>query len=226
MAEAWPKAVVFDLDGTLIDSVGEIADALNEALRRSDLATFSDDEVRLMIGGGSKVLIERTLAARERSRDTELARQLHGDFIGVYQKASIGRTTIYPHALELLDELATRGLKLAICTNKPAGITEDVLVKLGLRGAFSAVVAGTDALPKKPNPAMLLAALSALGVYPDEAVMIGDSGADVGAAEAAGIPVIAVTYGYTRTPPAELGANLLIDRLEEVVAAFEKLRPV
>jgi phosphoglycolate phosphatase len=126
----------------------------------------------------------------------------------------------------LLDELATRGLKLAICTNKPAGITEDVLVKLGLRGAFSAVVAGTDALPKKPNPAMLLAALSALGVYPDEAVMIGDSGADVGAAEAAGIPVIAVTYGYTRTPPAELGANLLIDRLEEVVAAFEKLRPV
>src|SRR5690606_36596363 len=102
----------------------------------------------------------------------------------VYRTASVARTVVYRHGRELLAGLSGAGIKLAICTNKPAGIAEDVLAKLGLRTSFQAVVGGTDALPKKPHPAMLAAVLSKLGVAPERAVMIGDSSADVGAARA------------------------------------------
>src|SRR5690606_9110428 len=144
------------------------------------LEPFSDAEVRLMVGGGARVLVERVLNVRELSGDAALAQRLYANFMEVYQTASVARTTVYDNGRELLGELRRQGIKLAICTNKPAGITEDVLAKLDLRGSFEVVVGGTDSLPKKPHPAMLLAALSALGVDPDYAVMIGDSAADVG----------------------------------------------
>lgn len=224
MTERWPRAVVFDLDGTLIDSAGDIADALNEALRRSGVAPFSEAEIRLMVGGGARVLVERVLAARGREVDTALAQRLYADFLDAYQSASVARTVVYDHGREVLAELAAREVKLAICTNKPQGITEDVLAKLGLRACFQSVVGATDALPRKPHPDMLLAAINAVGARRDESVMIGDSNADVGAARAAGLPVIAVSFGYTRTPAHELGADLVIDSLADVMTSLERLR--
>ena len=224
MAERWPGAVVFDLDGTLIDSAGDIADALNTALRQSGLEPFSDAEVRLMVGGGARVLVERVLNVRELSGDAALAQRLYANFMEVYQTASVARTTVYDNGRELLGELRRQGIKLAICTNKPAGITEDVLAKLDLRGSFEVVVGGTDSRPKKPHPAMLLAALSALGVDPDYAVMIGDSAADVGAARAANVPVVVVSHGYSPTPANELGADLVIGSLADVPAALRQLK--
>lgn len=223
VTEGWPRAVVFDLDGTLIDSAGDIAGALNAALEMSRLAPFSEAEVRLMVGGGARVLIERALTARAAATDSALAERLHGDFLAVYRSASVARTVVYDHGRALLGELAQRGIKRAICTNKPLAITEDVLAKLDLRTSFEAVVGATDELPKKPHPAMLHAAIGALGVEPQHCVMIGDSGADVGAARAAGVPVIAVSFGYSRVPPHALGADLLIDSLAEVVPAVRQL---
>lgn len=225
MAERrWPRAVIFDLDGTLIDSVGDITDALNAALRRSALAPFSESEVRLMVGGGARVLIERALAQRGAETNLGLAQQLYADFIASYSSAPVARTVVYDHGRELLAELADQGIKLAICTNKPKKITDDILVKLGLRESFQAVVGGTEALPNKPHPAMLLTALEELEVSPFESVMVGDSSADVGAARAAGLPVIAVSFGYSRTAPRELGADMIIDTLEHLLPAFEHLR--
>jgi len=221
VAELWPQAVVFDLDGTLIDSAGDIADALNAALERSRLAPFSEAEVRLMVGGGARVLIERALAVRD--ADAELAERLHADFLEVYRTAAVSRTVIYEHGQQLLAELGELGIKRAICTNKPQGITEDVLGKLGLRSHFEAVIGASDSLPKKPDPAMLRAALGALGVAPRGAVMIGDSGADVVAAHAANVPVIAVSFGYTRVPPQDLGADLVIDSLADALPAIRHL---
>ena len=223
MAEGWPRAVVFDLDGTLIDSVGDIADALNAGLERCALAAIPDEQVRLMIGGGARVLVERVLASVDRSADAALTQRLHDYFLDAYASGSVARTTIYPHARELLEDLASRSVKLAICTNKPARITQDVLVKLGLRDRFLSVVGGSDDLPKKPHAAMLLAALDAVGASSGEAVMIGDSAADVGAARAAGVPVVAVSYGYTRVPPRDLGADMLIENLTEVMPALDHL---
>lgn len=223
MAERWPEAVVFDLDGTLIDSAGDIADALNFALRQAQLEPFPEDEVRLMVGGGARVLVERALTARELAGDTALAQRVYAAFIEVYQTASVARTTVYEFGRELLLDLRRLGVKLAICTNKPAGITEDVLAKLGLRTSFEAVVGGTEALPKKPHPAMLLAALTSLGVDPDRAVMVGDSSADVGAARACKVSVVVVGHGYSRVPAHELGADLVVESLANVPGALRKL---
>lgn len=224
VTDRWPEAVVFDLDGTLIDSAGDITDALNLALRQTDLEPFSEAEVRLMVGGGSRVLIDRALKARGRGDDDSLAQRLHEVFFEIYLTASVARTKVYDHGRTMLDELRRSGIKLAICTNKPASITESVLSKLGLRNCFDAVVGGTDELPKKPDPAMLLAALSELGVAADRAVMIGDSSADVGAARAAGLPVIAVSFGYSRIPAHELGADLVVDSLAEIADAIQALK--
>ena len=220
----WPEAVVFDLDGTLIDSVGDIADALNVAMQLSGMAMFSDAEVGAMIGGGARVLVGRVLAARGITEDATLAERLHRDFIAVYQSASVARTTVFDHARELIDEFGAKGIKLAICTNKPASITEDVLAKLDLRRQFQAVVGATDALPKKPDPAMLVAALDMVGVAADRAVMVGDSIADLGAARAAGVPVVLLSHGYTRVPVHELGADAVIDTLADVIPVIETLQ--
>lgn len=225
MGDRWPHAVVFDLDGTLIDSAGDIADALNAALSGSQLPAFSDKEVRRMVGGGARVLIERALSARTGAADAALAQRLHDDFMTVYAGASIARTTVYDHARELLSELALAGIRVGVCTNKPAGITEDVLVKLELRTSFQAVVGGSDELPKKPHPAMLEAALRALGVDASQAVMVGDSAADIGAARGAGVPVIAVGFGYSRVPARELGADRVVAGLREVGEALRSLSP-
>lgn len=223
MTERWPEAVVFDLDGTLIDSVGDIADALNAALTKSGMTPFTETEVRLMVGAGARVLIQRALDARGVAGDTALAQQLYADFLETYRTASVARTTVFDYARGLLADLRQQGVKLAICTNKPQGITEDVLAKLELRQFFQAVVGATDALPRKPNPDMLLAALAALGADPSEAVMVGDSSNDVGTARAASVPVVAVSFGYTRTPAHELGADIVVDSLSEVIGAFREL---
>ena len=224
MADRWPEAVVFDLDGTLIDSVGDIADALNVAMQRAGMSMFSDSEVGAMIGGGARVLIGRVLAARGIADNAALGERLHRDFIAVYQSASVARTTVFDHARELIDELGGKGIKLAICTNKPASITEDVLAKLDLRRQFQAVIGATDALAKKPDPAMLIASLDMLGVPVDRAVMIGDSIADVGAARAAGVPVVLLSHGYTRVPVHELGADAVIDTLAHVMPTIAALQ--
>ena len=223
MTEPWPEAIVFDLDGTLIDSAGDIADALNGALRQSGLEPFSEAEVRLMVGGGARVLVERALSARRQSENTALAQQLYAAFMEIYQTASVDRTTVFDDARELLERLRRQGVKLAICTNKPDGITKEVLAKLGMQDSFEAVIGGTEALPNKPNPDMLLAALTALGVDRNRAVMVGDSTADVGAARGADVPVIVVSHGYSKTPAHELGADLVINSLSELSDALGKL---
>jgi phosphoglycolate phosphatase len=223
VSERWPEAVVFDLDGTLIDSVGDITDALNGALLKTGLEPFSEAEVRLMVGGGARVLVERVLNARNLSESVALAQQLYAAFMEIYQSGSVARTSVFDNARELLEALRRQGIKCAICTNKPAHITNDVLAKLGMRDSFEVVVGGTEALPKKPHPAMLLAALAALGVDRSRAVMVGDSMADVGAARAADVPVIVVSHGYSKTPADELGADLVINSLSELSDALCKL---
>lgn len=115
-------------------------------------------------------------------------------------------------------------MALGICTNKPAAITARVLDELDLTRWFGAIVGETVDRPRKPHAAMLMATLEGLGVPPASAVMIGDSAADVGAAKAAGVPVIAVSFGYAAIPPRELGADLVIDHLSELPGALTALR--
>jgi phosphoglycolate phosphatase len=218
----WPKAAVFDLDGTLIDSIGDIADALNATLAARGLPALPQDRIKQMVGAGVPELVRRGLAAHgvEPGEIEPFVREL----IALYSAQPAARTRLYDGGAELLASLAARGMKLGICTNKPQAITEQVLSELGIASYFEAVVGVRPDVPVKPDPAMLRTALDALGVAAPDAVMIGDSASDVGVARALGVPVIVVRSGYGQDAPQDLGADMLIDTLGEAEAAIDALR--
>ena len=223
-ARRWlPRAVVFDLDGTLIDSAGDIADVLNGCLVDEAIAPFDEPAVVTMIGGGAKMLVERALDRLGRGQDTVLLDRVFDKFARRYEALGAGRSVAFPGATDVLARLKADGVGLAICTNKPEDITRRVLDQLDLTRWFGAIIGESPRLPRKPEPDMLLAALSGLGATPTDAVMVGDSAADIGTAKAAGVRSVAVTFGYTTIPPRELGADAVIERFDELYAALARI---
>lgn len=213
------KAIIFDLDGTLVDSARDLQDATNILLAEEGLQPISLDEVKSMIGDGVAKLVERAIAAT----GGDLARlpALVGRFLKIYEANASRYTEAYPGVPDTLEGLKRLGLPLAVVTNKPYAATIDILEVLGLRAFFGAVVGG-DTLPeRKPHPAPILMALDRLGVSPEEALMVGDNYHDVQAAHAAGVRAFAVTYGYSHGPHAELGAERLIDAMPELLPIVE-----
>ena len=218
----WPKAIVFDLDGTLIDSVPDIAAALNRATEKHGIQPFTTDEVREMVGGGVPQLVQRALVARGLPIDG--LKPLVQDFIGFYSADLTTRTKVYDGARELLDRLRGEGRALGICTNKHHGLTFAILDKLDLAQYFGSIVGERDGHKRKPDAAPLLEVVSALGASPETALMVGDSETDIACARNAKIPVVAVTFGYARVAPEALGADALISSLAELPQRFAKLR--
>lgn len=218
-------AVVFDLDGTLIHSVPDLTACFNLLLAEEGGRPLDDGEVRLMVGDGVETLIQRGFAtaaprpARAAEVDSLVAR-----FMAFYEASPARYTRCYPGAMDMLTGLRAKGCRLGICTNKPHRATVEVLELLGLSGFFSGVVGAERTSPIKPDPRPLLATLDAMGAEKARAVMVGDSPVDIALARNAGIPVIAVNYGYTRVPPTELGADILIDHLNELPAALARLK--
>ncbi len=218
----WPRAVVFDLDGTLIDSIGDIADALNATMATRGLPALPEPRIKQMVGAGVPELVRRGLSAHGVA-DGDMASCI-AEMMQRYTARPAARTRLFDGGQELLDRLEARGVKLAICTNKPQAITELILQQLGVATRFGAIIGESPARPRKPDPAMLHAVLDALGVAAFDAVMIGDSASDVGTARAMGVPVVIVRSGYGREAPDELGADILIDTLHETEQAIADLR--
>lgn len=213
------KAIIFDLDGTLVDSARDLQDAANALLTEQGLRTISLDELKAMVGDGVVKLVERALTAT--GGDLSRLPVLAARFLEIYAADAARHTEAYPGVPETLEGLRRLGLSLAVVTNKPYAATIDILETLGLRGFFGAVVGG-DTLPeRKPHPAPILAALERLGVAPEAALMVGDNYHDVQAARAAGTRAVAVTYGYSHKPHAELGADRLIDAMPELLPVVE-----
>ncbi len=184
------RAVVFDLDGTLIDSAPDIRAALNRLLAKHGLAGLTAAQVRTMIGDGAKVLVTRAFAAYQRSAGTaELA-----DFLADYVANAIVETAPYPGIVAALTALRDAGHPMAVCTNKPAAASRGILAALGLESFFSAVIGGDSTPFRKPDPRHLQAALEALHAH--TAVMVGDHENDMAAANGLGIPGIFVSWGY------------------------------
>lgn len=217
----WPLAIVFDLDGTLIDSAADIADALNYALGVRNLAPFPLAQVKEMVGGGIPKLVERALRAHGVANIELLP--LAADFIRYYRDHLTVHTTLYDGAAELLATLKGEGRRLGLCTNKQHELTVQIVQQLGIETYFSAVSGEREGYPRKPDPEPLLGVLEALGASPQDAVMVGDSGADVECAKAAGAMPILVRFGYSRVAPEELGASAVIDRLLDLPQCLEKL---
>lgn len=213
------NAILFDLDGTLVDSARDLQEAVNVLLAGEGRKALSLDDVKAMVGDGVAKLVERALIATggPHPDDSVLVRR----FLDIYEANASRHTRAYPGVYEVLEELHRRGIHLGIVTNKPSVATIDILDALGLRSFFAAVVAG-DTLPeRKPHPGPLLHALKDLRVPPSEALMVGDNYHDVQAARGAGMRVVAVTYGYSHKPHAELGADALITAMPGLISILE-----
>ena len=215
--------IVFDLDGTLVDSAPDLAEALNRLLGENGLPEVTPDSVRSMVGEGAARMIARSFAAAGRAMGDEPPDGLRRRFLAHYADCLADSTRPFPGAVAALETLAAAGRRLAVCTNKSEATSRTLLDRLGLSRFFGAVVGGDSLAVHKPDPRHLTAAILRAGGTPERAAMVGDSIVDVEAARAAAVPVVAVSFGYTRIPPAQLGADALIGSFDELVPALDRL---
>jgi phosphoglycolate phosphatase len=213
------KAIIFDLDGTLVDSARDLQDATNVVLAEEGLRSVGLEEIKSMIGDGVAKLLERAVAAT--GGDPKRLPVLLPHFLATYEANASRHTAAYAGVPETLAGLRRLGLKLALVTNKPAVATVEILDALGLRAFFEVVIGGDTLAERKPHPAPVLLALKGLGVGPEAAIMIGDNYHDVQAARGAGVRAFAVTYGYSHRPHAELGAERLIENMADLLPVIE-----
>jgi phosphoglycolate phosphatase len=216
------EAVLFDLDGTLLDTAADIGSALSCALAEQQLPRLSETEVRRLIGRGVPVLIERVVARLAAAGESADAARLlerfrfHYASICAHEEA---RTRAYPGVSAGLEALHTLGLKLAVVTNKPRELTVELLTRLRLARWITAVVGGGCGLLPKPHPEPLLRACDELRVRPPHALMVGDSQTDVLAARAAGLAVVCVPYGYNEgADPRTLPCDAFVETIGELPA--------
>ena len=215
-----PRIAVFDLDGTLVDSAPDIHAALDRLVTAEGRPPFTRAEVTGMIGDGVRVLIERAAAAR----DLPFSEALLAAFTADYTARAAEATVLFPGIAAALDRLATRGWRMAVCTNKPAAATAALLAALGLEGRFAAVGGGDSFPVRKPDPGHLLGTLAAAGGDPARAVMIGDHRNDVLAARGAGLPCLFAGWGYGPPAMAE-GAAAVAPSPEALPSLLDELVP-
>jgi len=216
------KTLVFDLDGTLIDSAPDIANALNKLLADYNLTSLSLAEVRDMIGDGAWNLVRRGFDAKNIPMPDEID-NLVQRFLDHYGKALAVDTTLFPGVIETLEKLKKAGHKLSVCTNKPHAPTMALLKEFNLDHFMDGVVGG-DSLPfKKPDGRHITMFLDDMDSAVKNAIMVGDSQNDVYAARDAGIPVIFMTFGYTRVSAADLKADATRDHFNDIPATLDNL---
>lgn len=209
-----PSLVVFDLDGTLIDSAPDMHRAVNRTLADLGCAPLSLTDIRTMVGDGAAALIARALAARHcinADPTTALAQ-----FLEHYEAEPTAVTRTFPGVPETLQRLQTSGLTLAVCTNKPTGLTNTILERLAIDQFFVRVVGG-DSLPfRKPDPRALLEVINGFGTPTPATLMVGDSEVDAATAHAANVPFVLMTYGYHRGPIEEISSVATLDHFGEL----------
>ncbi|UTD29707.1 HAD family hydrolase [Bradyrhizobium sp. WD16] len=217
--------VVFDLDGTLVDTAPDLVSALNHVLDREGLRPLPLASARKMIGAGARRMLERGLEADGRAVEPGDLDRLTADFIGFYAEHIADLSRPFEGVVDTLDHLAQRGFLLAVCTNKLEWLSRRLLDQLGLTEHFAAICGADTFGVSKPDPAILRQTIARAGGSLKAAVMVGDSGPDVGVARRAGVPVIGVDFGYTEIPIAELAPDTIISAMVELPRALRDLLP-
>ena len=215
--------IAFDLDGTLVDTAPDLIGTLNLLLADEGLPPLALSEARPFIGRGAKWMIERGFQAAGAPLEEARAPELFDRFIARYLAHIADESRPFPGVEAALDVMKGEGARLAVCTNKRTDLSLALLDALGLTRRFDAVI-GADATPAcKPDPRHLTTAVAAAGGSMDRAILVGDAGADAGAARAAGTPLVLVSFGYTEIPARDLEPDLLIDHFDQLADGCARL---
>ena len=215
--------VIYDLDGTLIDSAKDMQVAVSRVLADHGLPPVSEDDVRIFMGQGSKVTMDKAFTKYGKTLDDEALSAVTREFVRYYEADPVGHTTAFAGVPEVVGRFDKLGLKQGVCTNKFERPSRMILEHLKLMPPIAAL-AGADTFPvRKPDPRHILMLVERMGRTPEKAVMVGDSIHDVEAAHAAGLPAVLVSWGYTARPASELGAEAVIERFDALPQALERL---
>lgn len=215
--------IVFDLDGTLVDTAPDLVGALNFVLQREGLPLVPVASARAMIGAGARKLIERGLELEGRVMSVADVDRLTADFIAYYKDHIADASLPFDGLHAALDKLEGQGFRFAICTNKLEGLSKLLLDKLDMTGRFAAICGADTFGVAKPDPTILRQTIVQAGGEVSRSIMVGDSGPDVGVARRAGIPVIGVEFGYTEIPIADLKPDTVIGHMRELPSAVTNL---
>ncbi len=218
------ELVIFDLDGTLVDSVPDLAASLNHALKRAGRRTFGEDTIREWVGNGAKTLVMRALGTKEPidADKSALLEKTLANFLEHYSKNLCVKSTLYPGAKELLSELRFLGFKTAVATNKPEPFVEPLLEELKIAHLFDEIAGAETASYKKPHPAPILHLCEALKTPVGKTVMVGDSKNDILAAKSANTLSVAVKHGYNYGEDITLcSPDFIIEDLTELIDVLE-----
>src|SRR3979409_208364 len=215
--------VVFDLDGTLVDTAPDLINALNFVLDREGLPAVPIKSARNMIGAGARKLLERGLEIDGRHVSSADLDRLTKDFIDHYAAHIADESRPFEGLQDALDDLSARGYRFAVCTNKLEWLSKLLLDQLGLGSRFSAICGADTFGVSKPDPTILQQTVARAGGQISTAIMVGDAGPDIGVSRGAGVPVIGVEFGYADVPIAELKPDRLIGHMRELPGAVASL---
>lgn len=217
--------LVFDLDGTLLETAPDLVGSLNTVLENEGLEGIPIEIARTYIGQGARMMIEKGFKANQKPVSQEQIESLVPGFLDVYEARISLKTHVFPNLLDTMDELAERGWQFAVCTNKMERLARILLEDLSLINRFAAITGGDTFENKKPHPDHILKTISLTNALPEHSIMVGDSISDINAAKAANIPVIAVDFGYTPVHVSELDPDIVISDFKELQSAIQTVRP-
>ena len=217
------SALLFDLDGTLIDSAPDVCASVNRVLETMDRPAISVADTKLLVGFGARTLVEKALAMTGPPGSKEDIDFLLAGFLDSYRQNPSEHTVLFPGAREALDRFQSAGICIGICTNKPEATCFPVLDALDLKRYFATVICGDTMEFRKPDPRHVFHTLEEMGAKRDDAAFIGDSETDIKAANNAGLPSVLVTFGYCHLPFKTLGANALIDHFDQLDYALNEI---
>ena len=217
--------LLFDLDGTIIDSAPDVCASINQTLSTMGRPHITVDNTKALVGFGARTLCEKTLSITGEPGNEEDINFLLTGFLEYYRKNPSEHTVIFPGALKALNHFKDAGIQLGICTNKPEATCFPVLDSLELRHLFSSVICGDTMEFRKPDPRHVFHTLDDMGADSSNAAFVGDSEADIEAANNAGLPSVLVTFGYCHMPFDNLKANAMIDHFDELDSALKAITP-
>lgn len=217
------RIVVFDLDGTLVDSAGDLINTLNKVIEREGLQPIGRDYVGHLVGQGALRMLDKAYQHHGLSLDETTRSRLLADFLSVYEDHIANETRAFDGVVDVLDNLRADGWTLAVCTNKYEGLSRKLLGALELDHYFAAICGSDTFSVRKPDPGHLFGTINKAGSDRSRAIMVGDSATDINTAKAAGIPVIGVTFGYSDVLISDLEPDHIVSHYKDMMDAIGKI---